>query len=230
MEVSRALPGSGIRAALTFEPDLQAGEPVVATEEYFLLGTVLALRSYGFKAIERAMRSAWNPLYTVEMKEVEPNLYLFRFTNRLDLNKVLRCGPWRFNDYLLAAKEEKPGVISPRKELHFIQFWIQIFGLPIFWQTEERMRFLGGKLGPVLETDPVVYRQEGTGAQFMRVRMELDVNVRLTRGTSLKVGDGNLPLAFQYERLFNFCFYCGLVDHLLEDCVATLKSNFKMSD
>lgn len=118
-------------ASFAFKVDLQEPMSQIHGEEFFLMGTVCALRNYNFKAVEKTMRNTWNPLFTVEMREIEPNLYLFFFTNRLNINKVLQGGPWRFNDYLLATKEVEPGKIVPKADLNYVAFRVQIYGISV---------------------------------------------------------------------------------------------------
>lgn len=153
-------------------------------------------------------------------------MYLFRFTNRFDINKVLRCGPWRFNEYFLATKEVSPRSIVPKSELHMVDFWLQVYGIPVFRQTEEMVRYVGSHLSEVVDAEPHLHRQDGVGQLFMRVRVVLDVNNKLPRGTTLKMGNPNPLLYFKCERLFNFCLWCGKVNHVREDCAESLKPGF----
>lgn len=190
------------------------------SEEFF--------RNYNFKTVERVMRNAWNPLITVEMHEVEPNLYLTRFTNRLDLNIVLRCGPWRFNDYLLATKEIEVGKLIPKKDLHFVDFWLHIYGISKLWQLPELARYVGNLVRKVVEVDDSVYRRD-VFEEFMRARVTMDVNVRFPRGTCVELGAHNVMLAFKYELPYNFCFWCGKISHVVEECIESLKQDFDIT-
>lgn len=45
------------------------------------------------------------PIWGVFMNVIEVNMFLFRFEHQIDLIKVLRDGLWRFNQFLLIARE-----------------------------------------------------------------------------------------------------------------------------
>lgn len=51
------------------------------------------------------MNSAWRPVYGVQMVEVEPNLHIFNFGNKVDLARVVVDGLWRFDDHFLLFRE-----------------------------------------------------------------------------------------------------------------------------
>ena len=60
---------------------------------------------------------------------------------------------------------------------------------------------------------------EYIGGTCLRVRVHLDVNKRLVRGKKITVegGEGKW-VNFKYERLPNFCYRCGLLNHTFKDC------------
>ncbi|GAB2214963.1 hypothetical protein Drorol1_Dr00019332 [Drosera rotundifolia] len=62
------------------------------------------------------------------------------------------------------------------------------------------------------------FRQIG---RYLRIRVELDVTKPLRRGAVLKFGDKGIEdwFPFQYERLPNFCYICGRLEHVERDCV-----------
>lgn len=187
-----------------------------------------AIENISPKLVEKAMSNAWSPRFGMEMKPVADNLYLFRFNHRLDINKVLREGPWRVKDYLLVVKEALPGYLIPKEELVDVPFWVQMYGIPPMWHREEVIRFVGSLIGRVLEVDPKVRRSSPTSPLFVRVRVDINTLVKLVRGTTVELDDLPVLVAFRYERLFNFCYWCGLVDHVLADCEEALKLGFVM--
>ncbi|KAK7827709.1 hypothetical protein CFP56_030881 [Quercus suber] len=54
----------------------------------------------------------------------------------------------------------------------------------------------------------------------LRVKVRLDVTKRLVRGKKITVEGGESRwVNFKYERLPNFCYRCGLLNHALKDCL-----------
>ena len=76
---------------------------------------------------------------------------------------------------------------------------------------------IGASLGEVLEVDVA-----DSGVQWgicLRVRVSLDVSRKLIRGKRIRGEEGeDWWVRFKYERLPNFCYRCGLLEHDLKDC------------
>lgn len=195
-----------------------------------LVGSLLSIRGGGAKLIEKAMVAAWKLLRPMAMEIVEDNLFVFRFESELDYNKVLREGPWRFDDFLMAFKEYRAAPMPKNEELSSVPFWIQVIGLPVKWQNDRMVRYVGSLLGEVMDSDPTVKRLEETREQFLRVRVDLSVLQEIPRGTVLRYGKEEYHLAFKYERLPNFCFYCGFVDHVIMDCESMIVDGKSVKD
>ncbi|KAL5859559.1 hypothetical protein ACOSQ4_000855 [Xanthoceras sorbifolium] len=78
--------------------------------------------------------------------------------------------------------------------------------------------FLGGLIGAVQEIDG---GDSGDClGKFLRVRVLINVQQPLKRGLRFAFGAGGevCSALLCYERLPNFCFYCGCMGHLLREC------------
>ena len=57
------------------------------------------------------------------------------------------------------------------------------------------------------------------GGDFLRVHVEIDVSKPLCRGRKVALDDNNEQwISFKYEKLPNFCYWCGLISHDGKDC------------
>ena len=64
----------------------------------------------------------------------------------------------------------------------------------------------------------------------MRVWTTIDVSVPLCWGRRIMFDDDNEGwVAFQYERLPNLCYWCGMLTHDDKDCKVWLKSKGSLS-
>ena len=53
----------------------------------------------------------------------------------------------------------------------------------------------------------------------MRVRVSVDITKKLIRGKKINIEGGeNRWVIFKYERLPNFCYRCGMLDHAIKEC------------
>ena len=69
-----------------------------------LMGKFLKCKSFNKQAAKNTMRRAWGLEDSLRITEVGPNLFQFKFTSKFDLNRVLRGGPWTFDNQLLLLK------------------------------------------------------------------------------------------------------------------------------
>lgn len=54
--------------------------------------------------------------------------------------------------------------------------------------------------------------------EYIRVRIFIDSRKPLRRGMRLTLKESQIWANFQYERLPNFCYYCGMLDHVEKHC------------
>jgi hypothetical protein len=77
-----------------------------------------------------------------------------------------------------------------------------------------------GRLIPVVDSE-----DEVSWGDFVRIRVALNISKPLCRGKKIDLEGGKEVLvSFKYERLANFCYWCGLVTHSDKDCSIWLRS------
>ena len=68
-------------------------------------------------------------------------------------------------------------------------------------------------------------RGVGGGGSYVRIRVRMDAQKPLCRGRKIGLdGKRETLLSFKYERLPNFCYWCGLITHSESDCDLWLQS------
>lgn len=94
---------------------------------------------------------------------------------------------------------------------------MQIHNLPLAAMSQEVGLQVGRRLGVVHEVD---VDREGLGwGRCLWVRVDIELSKPLMRGKMLSIGGKKTWLPFKYERLQNFCFKCGIVEHVEKECV-----------
>jgi hypothetical protein len=88
--------------------------------------------------------------------------------------------------------------------------------------TEESAGAIGRTLGQV---ERVADRDDERGGEnCIRVRVRMDITTPLCRGRMISMEEGKKRwAAFRYERLPNFCYWCGQLDHAEKDCDVGLR-------
>ncbi|KAL5747085.1 hypothetical protein ACOSQ2_024382 [Xanthoceras sorbifolium] len=132
-------------------------------------------------------------------------------------------GPWCFDKHLIVLREAKGlGKVS-EVDFSLTPLWIQMHNLPLACMSKEAGIFLGNFVGSVEEVDT------GSSGSYMgkylRVRVEVDITKALRRGIRVLMGDPKeeVVVVLRYERLPNFCYFCGIIGHLVCDCTCNTK-------
>ncbi|KAL5751043.1 hypothetical protein ACOSP7_025646 [Xanthoceras sorbifolium] len=180
-----------------------------------LVGKIVSNREVNREAFRNTIASIWRTKSEVEVESIGVNLFVFRFGCFWDRKRVLEGGPWSFDKNLLALKEAVGiGRVSDI-DFSLVPFWVQIYDLPLACMNRDMGLFLGGLIGVVQEIDG---GDSGDClGKFLRVRVLINVQQPLKRGLRFAFGVGGevCSALLCYERLPNFCFYCGCMGHLL---------------
>ncbi|KAL0007003.1 hypothetical protein SO802_008505 [Lithocarpus litseifolius] len=87
---------------------------------------------------------------------------------------------------------------------------------------------IGETIGNVI---PSEHTKEMVGRDFLRVRVEIDVSKPLCRGRKIAINANEfIWVAFKYEKLPNFCYWCGRVSHADKECSYAWRSILKGQD
>ena len=158
------------------------------------------------------MRMLWKPNKGVQIFEVDEDLFLEEFGDGKDKKKVRDMCPRSYEKQLVLLQEFDRKLTPKEIEIRWAPFWIQIFNLLLNCGMKEIGRAIGAKLGEVMEIDV-------HWGMCMRVKVRLNVTKRLVRGKKITVEGGECRwVNFKYERLPNFCYRCGLLNHALKYC------------
>ncbi|GJY37008.1 reverse transcriptase [Tanacetum coccineum] len=115
--------------------------------------------------------------------------------------------------HCLILRPWNPNVHISEIDFAHENFWVQAHGLPFGKLTKAYATEIAPKVGTLVDVDCDV-----EGYQFDRSYLHFRVTINLRKplclGFSLKC-DGKEPLyiSFKYEKLGDFCYYCGRLGH-----------------
>ncbi|KAF3955405.1 hypothetical protein CMV_019378 [Castanea mollissima] len=76
---------------------------------------------------------------------------------------------------------------------------------------------IGNTIGSVIQVADL--EDDGAGSEFLRVRINIDISKPLLRCFKLCTEGKQVGwVGIKYERLPNFCYWCGRVTHRERDC------------
>lgn len=183
-----------------------------------LVGSFISNIKVNFGAMKDTLSSIWRPVKGVFMEEtMYPNLFIFKFFHELDIKRVLDDGPWTFNEQALLLKKLDIGEQLKDIRLTEMFIWVQIYDLPIGFNSECILKSIGNFVGKFVEVDPKNF--QGLMRDYLRIKVAFDVRRSLKSRMKLKKAGGEwLWINFKYERLTSFCFYCGIIGHSDKFC------------
>ena len=184
-----------------------------------LIGKFLTCKPFNKMAAKNTIRRAWGVDDTMQILEVGPNLFQFKFQSEFEINRIFKGGPWSFDNQLLMLQRWKKGMTMGNIIMETASLWVQIWGAPFDMLSPWVAKEVRGRLGVVEEVE--LKKRKDDINFFMRVRVALTISKPLKRGGFLARLDGERSwVTFKYEWLPMFCHYCGILGHDLKHCVA----------
>ena len=75
-----------------------------------LIGKFLTCKSFNKMAAKNTIRRAWGVNDAMQILEVGLNLFQFKFHSEFEMDRILRGGPWPFDNQLLMLQRWKKGM------------------------------------------------------------------------------------------------------------------------
>lgn len=193
---------------ITLQPDLETGT-------LQLVGRVCTEKVINRDAFLTMMKNLWRPRFGMEGVALKSNLFLFKFKDNRDTQRILLAQPWVF-ERCLVILANVPATMQPAQvSLFHVPLWIQVHELPIGGYSIDVARVIGGMLGDFITWD----ESDDLRGVYMRIRVCWDVRNNLLCSRRVRFRDGTLvKVSFKYERLGSFCYKCGGLDHIDRDC------------
>ena len=182
-----------------------------------VLMKILTQRCISLDALRKNLRMLWKPNKGVQISEIDEELFLVEFGDEKDKKRVIDMCPWNYEKQLILIQDFEGELTLKEIDIKWAPFWIQIYNLPLKCRTKETGWAIGSSLGTVLDVD--VPESGVQWGKCLRVRVRIDTTKRLIRGKKITIEGGESRwVSFKFERLPNFCYSCGLLDHSLKDC------------
>ena len=182
-----------------------------------LVMKILTQRIIVLDALRKHLKMLWKPNRGIWISEIDEDLYLVEFGDGRDKKRILEMCPWSYEKQLVLLQEFEGERVPKDITIKWTPFWVQIYNLPLMSMTRESGMEIGGKIGRVLDVD--VPEKGVQWGKYLRVRVRLDATKKLVRGKRVTIEGGESRwVFFKYERLPNFCYQCGKLDHGVKEC------------
>lgn len=134
------------------------------------------------------MAGFWHPACGVSIKEADTGVFLFQFFHHMDIQRVLKQGPWHFDNHLLVLGLLQEGQSPIDVPLYIVPFWVQVHNIPVGFMTEAVGKSIANFIGEFLEYD--AKNNSHFLRLFMRIRVLVDVRKPLRRSKKIKKAGG----------------------------------------
>ncbi|GAU47702.1 hypothetical protein TSUD_190310 [Trifolium subterraneum] len=153
-----------------------------------LVGRFVHDRPIRFNSMKACLADVWRPVKGMTVKEATQGLYLLKFFHPLDVEEVLKGGPWTFDNFTLIIDRLKIGVALQDIPLFHVNFWVQIHDVPIGMMLETVGKGLANYIGEFVEYD----KNNNTSfwRKYMRVKVRVDVRSPLKIEKKIKLNGG----------------------------------------
>ena len=188
----------------------------------------LTKRVLNVDVVARTFKPLWKPIGELKIRDVGENILMFEFEDNLDLERVLEFEPWSYDKSLVIFQRVVDVDSVSCLEFSHTTFWLQIHNVLECLLMQATRESISKTLGMVVQEAGL--EDDGAGGEFLRVRTMLDISLPLPRCCKLW-SEGKLAgsTRIKYERLPNFCYWCGHVNHSERECEIWLRGKGQLS-
>ncbi|RYR08134.1 hypothetical protein Ahy_B05g075686 [Arachis hypogaea] len=182
-------------------------------------GKIISDKEISFKTCKNALLEMWDNPQSVAVTDIGSKKMLFSFKDRKIGLQIMQNEPWNVRENMVNLRLWREGESVFEVDHDFIEFWIQIHGIPHNLMDRETGTLIGEILGVLVEAkDP---RGDGVLRRpYLRIRVSINITKALPTGFWLDREE--LPplwVFFRYERLpDSYCFNCGILGHEKMTC------------
>ena len=138
-----------------------------------LIGKFLTCKPFNKRAAKNTLRKAWWLENSLQIIEVGPNLFQFKFQLEFDMVRIIQDGPWAFDNQLLLLRWWQKGMTVENIKLKHASLWIQIWGALFDMVSPQVVKEVGSRLGIVEEVE---WKQRHDDPNFfMHVKVALPI-------------------------------------------------------
>lgn len=151
------------------------------------------------------------------MEKIEKNIFKFTFGTKVDSDKIWNGHPWSLNGSHLILKRWKMDQAINEISSKESTFILQIYGFPFMFVHEETTKKIGNIIGRVYQGN--ISKKCVVENRFLRLKIELEVYKPIPTDFFEERANGeDRWIQFKYERIVDFCYKCGALDHVTGKC------------
>lgn len=181
-----------------------------------LAGKLLTIRVYRRFTISEIVTKVWRLHLPVKVEKVGDNTFKFIFGAKWDREHIYKNRPWSLNGAHLILKPWLESQVLGDLSSASTTLWLQIHGFPPAVIQEGTAERIGNRVGKVhMET---VTNRSVVAHSYIHIRVDIPIKDPIPASFFYARKDDEIWVQFKYEKLLDFCFRCGLMDHVTGRC------------
>ena len=89
-----------------------------------LIGKLITSKDIGLSYVKDIAFKAWKPVYTMEIKRLDKNIFMFYFQHEVDSHRAFLRRPWSFRGGHLILKRWSPDITWQEVTFSTSTFWV----------------------------------------------------------------------------------------------------------
>ncbi|XP_071917145.1 uncharacterized protein [Coffea arabica] len=181
-----------------------------------IIGRVVGEKTANIAGIKSFASNMWPFARNLRVVEIGVNMFQFSFSNKQDMDRVLRGRPWVYDNLPWVVLPWEEGIELNLEAFNRTWIWVQLWNLPIHWITKDIGRKIGGVFSSVREV--IAPNGGGKKGKLLKILVEMDLTKPMLRGTTVKLRGSSRWIDFKYEKCPDFCYCCGVMGHNERSC------------
>ncbi|KAJ4843978.1 hypothetical protein Tsubulata_002389 [Turnera subulata] len=186
--------------------------------KHVLLARLIAERRISSYVLKSICSKSWEFNNCLDVKEICHNTYLLSFEDEDDRSRILLQSPWTMSGNHVVIKEWPCNWALHEIDFSTFEFWVQVHGLTPSQFSKENGHRIGNMLGSCCLVD-TFENNRLTYGNVMHLHVFIDVTIPIQPGfmSNHKNGDPSW-IPFIYEKMADFSYNCGRLDHRERSC------------
>jgi len=189
--------------------------------QFLAVGLFLSVLLVTSKQLIDHMRKVWKIRGILEVSSLESEAgrkFLLVFSVEGDWRHAILGGPWSYKGDAFLVEKLEDGADPSSTLFTHVPMWVQFRNIPFYLLTKKLAFDLGECIGKTRRVDDVAWGF--ISDKFVRVRVQLPLYRALCK--EILLADENTEevaaVQIRYERLPNFCLFCGFIGHMEARC------------
>lgn len=182
-----------------------------------VVGKIVTEKPIHKNSLHNALANIWCNPKGFRLEEVAEKTFHLFFESEKDVQRILQGSPWAFRNSWLLVKPWQRDTELKDINFQFAPIWIHLLGLPPHCRSKAMARKIGESMGEVIDSGIFELPDKSI---ILKVRVLMNISKALKKGVNGgSVSDGMFWVDFRYEKLPQFCFYCGKIGHGEQGCL-----------